>query len=236
MTKSQYPCVATTPAGFIQRLAHDYVQYGAWFYVTGVVPVRYLAEPARLDAKLIEKYGVSVSRWTRYRQRERGKATIHYLRHEGFWILIATRGSHCIERKGRVVRFFEDNDVRDLRHPSTPVYFWGHSIGAFEQERQWRYRVRIQRRELLGLRAYFITSMWGRSAAEIGEAFRSLPYVPYRGVKDQYRWILDAVNARRRKAGLRERIPYRCVEELRRRAVRPFEQPATQTAGTLLTA
>jgi len=102
-----YRCVAITPKGCIQQLAVCYVGRGYWFYVTGEVPEH--KDPADVDGKLIERYQVDLSRWARLRRKKAGLASIQYLRHGRFFVLVATherdlwfhRCSHCL-RDGAV--------------------------------------------------------------------------------------------------------------------------------------
>ena len=51
-----YRCVATSVAGFVQQLAVSYVAHGYYFYVKGWIPER--KTPARIDEKLVSKYGL----------------------------------------------------------------------------------------------------------------------------------------------------------------------------------
>ena len=60
-----YRCVATSIEGFVQQLAVGYVTHGYWFYVSGWIPEG--KDPLKTDAKLIERYGIDVSKWTRCR-------------------------------------------------------------------------------------------------------------------------------------------------------------------------
>ena len=54
---------ATSIEGFVQQLAVSYVTHGYWFYVSGWIPQG--KDPEKTDAKLIERYGIDVSKWTR---------------------------------------------------------------------------------------------------------------------------------------------------------------------------
>jgi hypothetical protein len=57
----QYRCVARSVAGFVQQLAVGYIAKGYYFYVSGVIPAG--KDPAKTDRKIIEIYGISVSKW-----------------------------------------------------------------------------------------------------------------------------------------------------------------------------
>src|SRR4051812_29200215 len=114
-----YRYVATSVAGFIQQLAVAYVTHGYYFYVTGVIPEH--KDPFKTDEKLIKQYGIGVSKWTRSRRKKDGQANVHYLRHERFYILIASHGDNS---------FFaaESKRLKDVR--KRPVQFMGYSIGC----------------------------------------------------------------------------------------------------------
>src|SRR5689334_18499210 len=92
MVLEMYRCEATSIAGFVQQLAVSYIGNGYWFYVSGYVPEK--KDPKMVDAKLIERYGIDVSKWVRTRRKKGGLANIHYIRHDRFWVLIATKGQH----------------------------------------------------------------------------------------------------------------------------------------------
>ena len=231
MAQQQY--VPTTPRGFIQKVALDYVQYGFRLYMTGPIPERFRDDPFALDDAVVSKWGVSVSRWTHYRRREQRQATFKYLRYADpydptldFWALLATEGTVLRKWKGKSLDLAAAGDVR--RFHDSPLRVWGHSISCYrdDQTRKWKPSVRIERREFLQLRAYFLTEIWRRDRRAIEREFRNLHYMRLGGVKHQYRQIIDALNKKRLSSGEGlSRIPYKCVTDLVYRRVRPFEFP-----------
>src|SRR5690349_19604039 len=93
----EYRCEATSPEGFVQQLAVSYLRNGYWFYVRGEVPA---GKDARaVDEKLLTRYAIAVSKWTRFRAKDRGEARLQYLRYLSTFVLLATHGEH---------HFFED--------------------------------------------------------------------------------------------------------------------------------
>ncbi len=88
----EYRCVAASVEGFVQQLAVAYVTHGYWFYVRGEIPER--KDPAAVDQKLIERYGIAISKWARARRKRQGLANMQYLRHERTFVLLATKGQH----------------------------------------------------------------------------------------------------------------------------------------------
>ena len=206
-----YRCVATSVAGFVQQLAVAYVAHGYWFYVTGWIPPG--KAPEDVDRKLIDRYGIDVSKWTRCRRRKLGQAKIQYLRYGEFFVLLATHGEHP---------FFaaEGKRVKDIR--IEPLYFMGYSIGARPARggQSWHGSVRIDRTAFRERKAYFQSIALFHSVEDIVAALRRIEYEPYAPVRDQLRQILRAVNRRRKAAGL-ELVP-RTAVWLRRKPLRPF--------------
>jgi hypothetical protein len=105
---SSYRCNATSVEGFVQVLATNYLPHGYWFYVSGIVPEG--KDPERVDEKLIERYGVAISRQGRVRRKHAGLANLHYLRFGRFWLLLATHGRH---------EFF-DREEKNLKRCQAP--------------------------------------------------------------------------------------------------------------------
>lgn len=200
-----YPCVAASVEGFIQQLAVSYISNGYFFYVTGQVPER--KDPSRLDAKLTERYGIAVSKWSRARRKRSGMANLQYIRFDRLFVLMATHGEHP---------FFEAEreSVRDLRR--VPLKAFGYALSY----KRGHAHVRIEREEFKGLRAYFLSRATHRRAEALEDEFRSLPYEPYAPVRRQLLQLFRQVNKARRLAGFSQ-IAIECLR-LRRRIVRPF--------------
>lgn len=201
----EYRCVAASLVGFIQQLAVSYVANGYWFYVTGRIPEG--KDPVAVDRKLIERYGVAVSKWSRARRKQLGQANVQYLRHERFFVLLATRGEH---------RFFaeEQAQLRDARR--VPIKHGGYAVSF----RGGHAHVRIERGMYNIIKAHLLELGMHRRAESVEDAFGRLPFEPYAPVKRQLLNILRAVNRARRVAGF-AKIDGRCLR-LHRQVVRPF--------------
>ncbi len=201
----QYRCVATSLAGFLQQLTVSYLSHGYWFYVTGCVPEG--KDPELVDAKLIAKYGIEMSRWARARRRKAGLAGLQYIRYRRFFVLLATHGQH---------RFFEEEqaNVHDAR--KRPLTFWGYSVSY----RQGHPHVRIQQTDYSLLKARMLDAAVRQAAEVLWDSFQALPYEPYAPVRRQLLNILRAVNRRRQLAGL-ALVEVTCIR-MRRRICRPF--------------
>jgi hypothetical protein len=202
-----YRCEATSLAGFIQQLAVNYLPHGYWFCVAGEVPPA--KSPAAVDRKLLERYDIDRSRWARARRKRAGGANLHYLRHERFFVLLATHGQH---------RFFEDEreNIVDLRR--TPLRLAGYAVSF----RQGHAHVRLELERYRDLKAYFLDLATHRTAAALADELRALPFEPYAPVRQQLFIILRAVNRARRAAGFQP-VPWTALR-LRRRIVRPFDE------------
>src|SRR5262245_2344889 len=115
----RYRTEATSVEGFVQQLVSNYLAAGYWFYVTGHVPEP--KDPRAVDRKLVERYGIDLSRPARSKRKAQGLANLHLLRFERFFVLVATHGRHV---------FFEEeaSSIRDVR--SVPIQFQGYSIAV----------------------------------------------------------------------------------------------------------
>lgn len=214
-----YRSEATSLEGFVQQIACCYLRHGYWFYVTGRVPAG--KDAAAIDRKLIGKYGIGVSEATRARRKQLGHASLQYLRHERFFVILATKGSH---------RFFQEEaaGIRDVRQ--VPICYGGYAISyrrggrTWEGERdpRWHSHVEIERGRYREMKAHFLHLAAHRSAEKLALAFYELPFEPYAPIRRQFLNLLRAVNAARRQAGFTQ-LPFD-VLPLRRRVVRPFAE------------
>jgi hypothetical protein len=197
--------LTTSPRGFLQQLAVCYLKNHYFFYVMG--NVRPGKDPLAVDRQVLDRYGIAVSRWARYRRRQTGSASLQYLRHDRAFIILATAGRHSFFEAERAA-------IRDARR--TPIRFWGHAVSY----RGGHPHVRIERYEFSCLRAYFIQAATRRTAQELRRQLGELPYEPYAPVRGQLRGLLGEVNRKRRAAGLSE-IDSSCLRA-RRRVCLPF--------------
>ena len=201
-----YQCEATTLEGFVQRLAGCYVARGYWFYVTGFVPAG--KDPQAVDEKLITRYGLAISKWTRARRKQTGAASVQYLRFRRYFVLLATYGRH---------RFLEDEraNIRDVRQ--WPICVSGYAVSYHGGHPH----VRIDREQYLRIKSYFTEVAQRRSAERLGAELAALPFEPYAPIRSQYCVILRLVNRLRRQAGLSPVSDSSL--RLKRRIYRPFE-------------
>lgn len=207
-----YRCVASGVTGFVQQVATAYVPHGYWFYSQGFVPEGKVG--AAIDAKLIAKYGVALSKWQRARRKRLGQANVQYIRLGRTFLLMATKGRHD---------FFEAESatIRDLR--KTPIKVGGYSISARKgTDGHLHTHVRIDRGVYAGLEARLTQRAGAASKDWLAKEFYDLPFEPYAPVRRQYLVLLKRVNEVRSRHG-RERLPF-AVLPFRRRIVQPFAE------------
>lgn len=209
----QYRCETTSVEGFVQQVAVQYLRHGYWFYVAGSVPAG--KDPRAVDRKLTARYCIVASSKERTRRKRAGLANLHYIRHDRFFLLLATHGLH---------RFFDDEagQIRDARRQ--PIKFAGYAISY----RNGHACVRIEQREYQQLKAWFLDLACRRSVETLSAAFRAVALVPYAPVRLQLLSIWRAVARARKLAGY-EAPGIDCVP-WRRQIVKPFGLSGARTA------
>lgn len=228
----EYRCVATSLEGFVQQLASNILPHGYWFYVTGHVPDG--KEGETIDRKLIEKYGIGISRQQRARRKLAGNANLHYLRLGRSWVLLATHGHHP---------FFEAeaSSIRDVRR--IPIQIGGYSLSVkqghfLKKERdgnqavpdgRMRVRVQIGRERYRDLCAYLLSISCHRSAENLARELWNVPFEPYAPVRRQLLNLLRLVNSKRQCAGYMKVPP--AVLRYKREIVKPFLDGGSQSLG-----
>ncbi len=208
-----YRCVATSVAGFVQQVAVAYVANGYYFYVTGAIPDH--KDPARIDGKMVEQYGIDISKWTRCRRKRVGLANAHYLRLGRFFVIMASKGEHSFYAG-------ESGQIRDIRR--YPIHFAGYSIGCRQARHEGAFHasVRIDREVFHELKGRFEKMAVSKTVEELYLKLQAIPFEPYAPVRDQMRIILRTVNRRRRLAGL-DFMPGNALR-LKRSPVRVFDE------------
>jgi hypothetical protein len=202
-----YRCTATSVSGFVQQLAVSFLVHRYWFYVAGHVPAR--KDPACVDQKLLERYGIAASRWAKARGRKAGQASLQYLRHGRFFLLLATHGHHEFFNAERAV-------LRDARR--RPITFAGYAVSY----RGGHPHVRIERQEYRMLKEHFGKLALRRRPEELARELSALPFEPYAPVRRQLLVLLRLVNRMRKTAGLGP-VETDCLR-LRRRIQKPFAE------------
>lgn len=204
-----YRYEAISVEGFVQQLATNYVANGYWWYVAGKVPER--KDPSAVDAKLLERYGIGISKWARSRRKQAGLGNVQYLRYGRFFVLLATSGQHPV--------FEQEPTIRDIRRD--PIRFHGYSIGCGKgSDGRYHASVRIHADEYKKLKNYFLDLAVHRTVENLTLEFRRVPFSPFAKVRRQLLNILRAVNRSRQTAGF-ELVPISALR-LRREPVKVF--------------
>lgn len=171
---------------FLRRIAIDYMRYGYYRWALRFIPPE--RDPQKLDAKLIDAYGVTACRTTRMRQRRQGLAVVQYVRWEHTFVLLATEGTH--EQFGRLRSY----DAREA-----PLHIGAYTIGYRASSHVVVVQVRQQVWLALSKRIH-LHALSDRAAMEM--RINSLPFYRFPGVTGQLRDLVKAINQRRRVAGL----------------------------------
>ncbi|MGE5754601.1 MAG: hypothetical protein ACM35G_02625 [Planctomycetaceae bacterium] len=203
----EYRAEATTLEGFIQQLAVGYLARGYRYFFQGRIPAG--KDPRAVDAKLIARYGLAISKFKRARRKQRGLANVQHLRYGRHFVLLSTPGEHDPLRADHVLK-----DAHDA-----PIKLGGYAVSF----RGGHAQVRIERETWKGLQAYYVGLATKRSVSWFEREFRRWPFEPWAPVRRQTFIILNQVNRARKAAGL-ELVPLSCVR-LKRRIYRPFEEP-----------
>lgn len=216
----RYHYETATIEGFIQQLAVAYVSRGYWFYVTGIIPEG--RDPRQVDEKLIEKYGLEVSKFTRARRKAVHLANVQYLRHSRFFVLVATGGDH---------RFYSPRSlggelerIRDCRE--IPIKFGSYAVS----HRGGHASVRIEQGTFMDLKAFFLERACHWSKERLEKELHRLPFEPYVPIRGQLIQLWRGINGVRKTAQL-EPLGFNCLR-LRRRIVKPFVAGAYEVERT----
>lgn len=215
-----YRCVTTSIEGFVQQIACSYLRHGYWWYVTGIIPHHKPVES--IDAKLLERYDIIQSEWSRTRRKKQGLANMQYLRSGRRFVLLATKGEH---------EFFDaERDVlRDFR--KHPLYISGYSISyrrggrqrSGERDHKRHAHVELDRQCYRELKTWFENQALRSTVDALEKDFQTIPFEPYAPIRRQLLNVLRSVNRIRKQAG-RAPLESSCLR-LRRRILRPFESP-----------
>lgn len=199
-----YQWEARSVSGFVQQLAVGYVARGYRFYVFCKIPPG--KDLASIDRKLIERYGLAISKWTRARQRRQGRASVQYLRLDRTFVIIATPGQHPF--------FQEEKGWKDIR--STPILIGGYSISCRKgSDDRYHASVRLTRSELHRFEKRVDRIGLVLGADRLSRFFRHLRYEPYAPIRRQLLRVFLKMNSKRKAAGL-EQVPITALRMLRR--------------------
>lgn len=187
-----YRCEASSVEGFVQQVAVSFVLHGYHYYVIGEIPEA--KDPSAVDAKLIHRYELDISKFARCRRKKEGIAAVQYLRHDRFFVIMATDGEHAFFEK-------EKTAIRDLRRE--PLECFRYSLGCYQRPNgRWHPSVRIAGEEFTRMKREFNEAAVRLGNVELAQKIYSLPFAPFAPVRGQFFALLNLINQRRKKAGL----------------------------------
>ena len=200
---------------FIRQLVTGYLHHGFWWYVTGTIPSK--KNPQRVDQNIVSKYEIDLSRREQAYRKQQGFAAVRYLRHDRFFMILATKGRHAFKaghagqlrdiRKDRLL--YGGYAVRYAQAGLKRSSEWKHP-GMAERDPKRRGHVRIEQKIYRELRAYFLELAMHRSADKLRSEFWNVPFDAYQPVQWQLHTIRRVVNELRGKAGF-ELVPADCI-------------------------
>ena len=241
-----YRCEATSTSGFVQQFACCYVLHGYHYYVVGQVPKG--KDPGAVDAKLIERFGLGVSRFVRARRKKAGLPNVQYIRYGRFFVICST-GPKSLRDADPDDPFFESEfvlshppkkvfsddgrckSVRQIRFiPENPLSFAGYSIGWHRgRDRKWHVSVRIHPERYKNLKAYLTDIATKRSVESLVAEFQALRFEPYAPVRSQLMSLRRRVNEARKKQGYAP-VPFEALR-MKREIVKPFGFEKVEAKG-----
>lgn len=176
-------------------------------------------DPKDVDEKLIAKYGIAVSESPLARRKKAGHANLQYIRHERFFVILATKGDH---------RFFTEEGAG---FPSEMPVIRSATAGVEELGTAYSH-VEIDRRQLLDLKAWLTEHAGRATTEELAKAIYTLPVESYAPVRRQLLVLLRDVNRTRKSLG-KAVLPIEILP-LRRRVVRPFCEGTNEKTPTAI--
>ena len=169
---------------FLWKTAH-YIRYGYTRYALRSIPEG--KDVAAIGTKLVLFYDVTYNRNLRAARRKKGIANVVILQFKNDFLLLASEGSHAN---------FDKIDSLDFK--TKPLYFSGYTIGIQQQKPSIQIaprRFKIIRKRVQGVALH--------QHDKVTRIMKAISPFSFKGVSDQ-RWkIINEVNRRRKKAGLK---------------------------------
>lgn len=196
----KHRCVAASPGAFVRQIVASYLPHGYHYYVAGHVPDRDVNQPERVDRVLAAKYGVCVSKSVRSGLRRGGNASIRYLRHERFWLLISTDGKRGLGQHHTYVHHFGRR----------PLTFHGYAIRLIDSKPM-VYVDRVEYRHIKQTLMSICSRDRYRDQRYMAATIRNLfLFEPYMGVLEQFVRLMRQINKKRSGCGF-QKIPLSMV-------------------------
>lgn len=203
--RSQF--VATSTAQFIRKVAIDYVRFGYVRYALRSIPDH--RNPWAIDEKLRYCYDITTDTKKRTRRRQKGLGNVVFVRLGHRFVLLATEGEHqafnrLVSHKIQKTPFCFEQYSISIGGNSTPVVTVRRPV----------WKAVKHRFKLIGLHDH----------QEVQRKFDKLPFAAFPGVIRQKRKLGQAINNRRKVAGLPLLVLPRFTQK-------PTRNPSTSPEG-----
>lgn len=177
----------TTLGQFLFKVVHHYADHGFYYYAFWELPER--RDLKKIDQSIMTRYQTDQARWERFRDRQKGRVVVRYLRYDRHALLIATDG----EREESL--FFARERWDDLR--INPLRFWKYSIGVYQGKGELRLR-----KETIKAAERVLEKIALEPDGSAQRYLNGLSPFTYRGIIWQKKKLVRNVNKHRKDAGL----------------------------------
>ncbi len=225
----KYRCIASSVNGLIKQVICTYFGRAECRFWAKLSPSEFL-RPDEQDARIIDKLGLNISRFTRSRRKAAGEAPIHYIRHENTRIILTTNpgnprffdyASSTNPETGERVGFYRNV----MMAPLTIPFAWRGKLFAYAIGlSRGKVRTRIEKRSYLRLKKYYVSQATKKPIHWFVREFYLTIFEPYGGVQVQLHAIKRAVNEARRVAGISGRVPDEAIPT-RLRPIKVYQTP-----------
>jgi hypothetical protein len=171
----------------IRRVALDAVRYGYRRYVVTEIPEG--MDLRTVDRKVSERYGITGDRKKRQREREKGRASVQGFRLWRKLYLFATEGEHLF--------YTRERNIRDVRE--APVRIGNYHVRL----REGKVVVELAPYHYRRVRRFFLVHGMKHEVKRVEALFRGMRLLSFPGVLRQRQRIVDALNRKRKRGGLR---------------------------------
>ena len=184
MNQPRYACEMPKLGKFLTRFVTYILPFGHFYYVADAIAPGH--DLKRIDRKIIEKYQVTHCRKTRKIRRDKGYASVHYVRFQNLFVIIASDGQST---------FFEQENWTDIR--KTPIYVSGYSLGI----NRGKSCARIQGLRWNPLKKKFLDMAYYEHR-NLQRYYDLITPFRFRGIIEQMEWLRKRINHKRRRASL----------------------------------
>ncbi len=214
-------CEVRSLTALVKQIAVHTLRWGYWWYVSGIIPEH--KDAKSIDGRLMDKYAANLSEASRYRRKQQGLANVRYYRLGRRFFLFTTLGVspiwqaeaanlRCVRR---APRDWEKRTGYTGVFPYAPIQVGGYSISykpggltkKGKTDPKWHSHVELDHKTYRDVKATFLEVATKRSASQLGMMFYELGFEPYKPLLRQLYAIHKRVNLKRRRSGIKVRVP-----------------------------